>query len=156
MWELSFTWGKMRTAAGETEAQIALRDCSKEVAGESQYLRFWWRGNSMQSSAYFTKDFLLVTRSWRHHEGIECISRYEEIQGLGSWNQFLKISNHVKTCFTSFPGAQSASLSTLYPPHRALKVSSCSSAGFSLCRGRRQMPLLLVSGWQILLASASL
>ena len=38
---------------------------------------------------------------------------FEEIQRMGSWNQFLKISNYPKTCSTSFPGAQSASLSTL-------------------------------------------
>ena len=78
------------------------------------------------------------------------------MQGLGSWNQFLKISNYVKTCFTSFPGAQSASLSTLHYPKRVLKVSSCSSIRFNLCRGRRQMPLLLFSCWQILLESANL
>ena len=43
------------------------------------------------------------------------------------------------------PGAQSASL---HPelPQRVLKISSCSSAGFSLCRGRWQMPLF--SHWQ--------
>ena len=29
--ELRFIWGKMRTAVQETEAQIALRNCSKEV-----------------------------------------------------------------------------------------------------------------------------
>ena len=35
------------------------------------------------------------------------------MQGLGSWNQFLKTSDYLKTCSTSFPGAQSASVSTL-------------------------------------------
>ena len=30
------------------------------------------------------------------------------MQGLGSRNQFLKISNYLKTCSTRFPGAQSA------------------------------------------------
>ena len=38
--ELSFIWGKMRTAAWETASQIALRDCSKAAVGESQYIRF--------------------------------------------------------------------------------------------------------------------
>ena len=37
--ELSFIWGKMRTAA--REAEIALRDCSKAALGEGQYIRFW-------------------------------------------------------------------------------------------------------------------
>ena len=31
----------MRTAAQETAPQIALRDCSKEIVGEGQYIRFW-------------------------------------------------------------------------------------------------------------------
>ena len=69
-YELSFIWGKMRTAAQETAPQKALRDCSKETAGEGQYRRFWLRESSMQSSAYFIKGFLLVMRSWCHHEGI--------------------------------------------------------------------------------------
>ena len=38
--ELSFIWGKMRTAAQETASQIALGDCSKVAVGESQYIRF--------------------------------------------------------------------------------------------------------------------
>ena len=38
---LSFIWGKMRTAAWEAASQIALRDCSKGVMGERQYIRFW-------------------------------------------------------------------------------------------------------------------
>ena len=39
--ELSFIWGKMRTAAQEAASQRALRDCSKAAVGESQYIRFW-------------------------------------------------------------------------------------------------------------------
>ena len=39
--KLSFIWGKMRTAAQEAVPQIALRDCSKEVVGEGQYIGFW-------------------------------------------------------------------------------------------------------------------
>ena len=36
--ELSFIWGKMRTAAQEAAPQIALRDCSKgAVGGRSTY-----------------------------------------------------------------------------------------------------------------------
>ena len=38
--ELSFTWGKMRTAAWETAPQGVQRDCSKEVVGEGQSIRF--------------------------------------------------------------------------------------------------------------------
>ena len=39
--ELSFIWGKMRTVAQEAASPIALRDCSKLVVGERQYIRFW-------------------------------------------------------------------------------------------------------------------
>ena len=64
----------------------------------------------------------------------------EQKQGLGSCNQFLK-NIYLKTCSTSFPGAQSASFSTPAPLQGVSKVNSCSSTGFSLCRGRMQMPL---------------
>ena len=67
-------------------------------------------------------------------------------EGLRLKNLFLKTSNTIKTCPTRFPGAQSASL---HPelPQGLMKASSCSSMGFSLCRGRWQMPLLF-SHWQ--------
>ena len=38
--ELSFIWGKMRTATRETAPQIILRNCSKEVVGEDQESRY--------------------------------------------------------------------------------------------------------------------
>ena len=52
-------------------------------------------------------------------EGTQCFSRCEEVQGLESRDQFLEISNYLKTCPTRFPGAQSASLSTLSPLRNA-------------------------------------
>ena len=39
--ELSLIWGKMRTVAQKAAPQVALRDCSKEVVGDVQYIRFW-------------------------------------------------------------------------------------------------------------------
>ena len=39
-YELSFIWGKMRTAAREAASQRALKDCSKAAVGEGQYTRF--------------------------------------------------------------------------------------------------------------------
>ena len=96
-------------------------------------------------------------RSWCNHEGIQWFSRYKEMQGLGSWNQFLKISNCLKICSTSFLGTQkNASLSTMNSPQAVLKVGSCSSTEFNLCRGRWQMFLWLFSHWQMLLAGTSL
>ena len=58
--ELSFIWGKMRTTALEA-FQIALRNCSKGAVGESQYIRFWWRGCSIPWSTHFTKGFFFVS-----------------------------------------------------------------------------------------------
>ena len=67
--ELNFLWGKMRTAAWETAPQIALIECFKEAVEEGQYKRFC-KGSSVLSSINFIKGFLLVKRSWCHHEGI--------------------------------------------------------------------------------------
>ena len=67
---IKFLGGKIRTAAWETAPQIALRDYSKEAVGEGQYVRFWWRESSVQSNAYFTRDFLLLRRIWCHQEGV--------------------------------------------------------------------------------------
>ena len=39
--ELSFIWGKMRTANEEIAPQLVLGDCSKEAVWEGQYIRFW-------------------------------------------------------------------------------------------------------------------
>ena len=54
--------GKMRTAAWEAAPQIALRDCSKEVVGEDQYIRFWRRPSLEPLSTHFIKGILLVVR----------------------------------------------------------------------------------------------
>ena len=81
----------------------------------------------MQLSAYFTKGFLLVRRSWCHHEGTWCFSRYEEMQGLGLWNQFLQTPYCLKTCSTSCPGAQSAP-SPPWAPLRACGRSAAAAA----------------------------
>ena len=59
------------------------------------------------------------------------------MQGLGSWNQFPKISNYLKTSAINFSGTQSASL---YPELR-------SGIEFSLRRGRWQMPSARTNLW---------
>ena len=53
---------------------------------------------------------------------------------LGSWNQFLKIPVHLRTCSTSYPEAHSASLSTFNSLQVVLKVNNCRNTGFSLQR----------------------
>ena len=58
----------MRTAAGETEAQRALRDCSKAVVGESQHIRFWWREfNAIECLLYkrFSASHKELMSPWR-------------------------------------------------------------------------------------------
>ena len=85
----------MRTVAQRQHLRwIAPRDCSKEAMGEGQYIRLWWKGSLMQSSAYVINDFLLVMRNWCHHEEIWWFSRYEEMKGLdheiNSWKYLSK------------------------------------------------------------------
>ena len=55
--ELSFTSGKMRTAAQEAASQIALRDCSKAAMGESQYIGFGERWVQYHEAFILQKDF---------------------------------------------------------------------------------------------------
>ena len=50
----------MWTAAWDSAPLIALRDCSKDTLEEGQYIRFWLRRSSAQSSILY-KGFLLVT-----------------------------------------------------------------------------------------------
>ena len=69
------------------------------------------------------------------------------MQGLESWNQFLKISIYLKACSTSFPGAQSASLCLPTSAQGVLRVSSCSSMWFNPYRGRWQVPTASASLW---------
>ena len=68
--ELSFIWGKMRTAAWEAASQIALKDCSKAAVGESRYISFGEGGVQYHEALILQKVFLLVLRIWYHHEGI--------------------------------------------------------------------------------------
>ena len=51
--QLSFIWGKMRTAAQETAPPIALRDCSKEVEGKDSIYVILVKGEYVPSSTYF-------------------------------------------------------------------------------------------------------
>ena len=51
--ELSFISGKMRTTAQETAAQIALRNCSKEIGGTDSIYVILVKAEYRQSSTYF-------------------------------------------------------------------------------------------------------
>ena len=65
---LSFTRGQMRTAAQEPDPQIALRNCSKEAGRKVSIYVILVKGEYMQSSTYFSRSFLLVTRSSHYYE----------------------------------------------------------------------------------------
>ena len=74
--KLSFTWSKMRIAAQKTAFQMALRNCSQEAGGESQYRHdFDEVGIHVIKHVFFQKVStslvkpLLVSRKSRHHEG---------------------------------------------------------------------------------------
>ena len=49
-YELSFIWGKMRTADQETAPQIALRNCSKEAGRNISIYEIWGKGEYMPSN----------------------------------------------------------------------------------------------------------
>ena len=129
--ELSFIWGWNKDCSLRDSTSGSSDGLLQRGSGRRSTYKISVKRSSVKSSTYFTKDILLVTKSWCHCEGIQCFSRYEEMQGLGSWNQFLKIPNNLKTCSTSFPGAQRASLSTLSSLQGVLKVT-----GFNFSRGR--------------------
>ena len=103
----------MRTAAWEAAPHVALRDCSKDCSGRCSLYRFWWRGSSVPLRTHFTEGFLLVRRIWCHHERIQCFSIFEEMQGLGSWSQFLKIPELSEDLLHQFPW--STECLTLHP-----------------------------------------
>lgn len=89
----------MRTAGqGWSSTNSSERLLQRGSWGRSIY-KIWRRGTSVQSSAYFTKDVLLVTRRC-HHEGFRASLDMKRMQRLESWNLFLKISNYLKTCPT--------------------------------------------------------
>ena len=71
------------------------------------------------------------------------------MQGLGSWNQFLKIANYLKTSAINFSGTESASLSTLNSVRAQNPVSAeadgeCPQREPICCRHRK---LGVHSGW---------
>ena len=150
-WELQvkFYWGQNKNCSlGDSTSNSSERLLQRDNGVRSIY-------KILVKGMFSAIKFLLYKRFSASHKELMppwrdlVLSRYEEMQGLGSWNQFLKISTYLKTCSPSFPGAQSALLSILNF-QGVSKVSSCSSTG------RWQMPLLLFSHWQMLLATDNL
>ena len=139
MWEL-----QVRFHLGQIEdnnAGDSTSDTSEKLLqrgrGRSIYLGFWWKESTCTKALFFFffYRFLLVTRSSHHHEGFWCFSRYEEIQELGSWNQILKISNHLKTCPASFSQSTECLISALtsWTPFRRYWKSAAAAVNYLVC-----------------------
>ena len=65
---VKFYLGKMRTSAWERVLQIALTNCYKEVGGKVSIYVILVKRAYMQSSTYFSRSFLLVSRSLSSHK----------------------------------------------------------------------------------------
>ena len=143
--ELSFIWGKIKSADWETAPQIALRNCSKEAGGWSVYMRFWWRGDTC-SQAHIFPGFCYSCEAFASHEKqmspwrilVLFYIRRDLRIGLikiSSW-KYLTIWREDLSCQFLPPPAQSTSflLSTLNPFQGVLKVSHCNSTWFDPCR----------------------
>ena len=143
--ELSFNWGKVRTAVWEAASQIALRDCFKVAVGESQHIRFSWKGNSIPWRTFYKRFFpshedlmspwmdLVVLYIWEN-------ARIEIIKSVPKSIQLSKDLSHQIPWSTE----------CLIPPwtlSRVVEVNSYSNMGFNLRRGRWQMSVLF-SHWQ--------
>ena len=69
--ESNFIWGKMRTITWETAPQIALRNCSKGATGKAHMYVILVNGAgviAIEHFFFFSRMFLLVTRSSHQHE----------------------------------------------------------------------------------------
>ena len=89
---------------------------------------------------------------------INRLSDFLDVKRDKDWNHEVKSWKYLSKglCY-QFPWSTDCRILQAEFPHRVLKVSSCSSTEFSLCRGRWQTPLLLLfNHWQMLLASANL
>ena len=75
--ELSFIWGKMRTIIPGDSTSNSSEKLLQRGRGKVSIFMILVKQGCMQSSTYFSRRFLLVTRSSCHHEGFWCFSRYE-------------------------------------------------------------------------------
>ena len=106
MWELwvkFYLGAKWGLQAGRQHLRELWETAPKRLEGEDQYICDVDEGEVHVIKHIFLQKILLVLRSRCHHEKIYCFSGYEKMQELGSQNQFLKISNYLKTCSASFP-----------------------------------------------------
>ena len=75
-------------------------------------------------------------------------SAFLDMRRCKDWDHEVSLENiYLKTCSTSFPGAQSTSLSTLNSFQGMSKVNICNSTEFNIRRVRWQIPLASASLW---------
>ena len=68
--DFSFIWEQIEDCnPGDSTSESSEQLLQRGSGGRSTY-KILVKGSSMQSVTYFTRGFLLVTRSWCHHEGI--------------------------------------------------------------------------------------
>ena len=144
----------MRTAAQKTAPQTALRDCSKELGGKDIVMWFWWRGGYIQSSAYFSKRFLLVL--WSFCESQETVitmrdfSAFLDMKRYKNWVHKISSREYLSEDLScQFSRSTECLISALHSEllQGLLKVSSCSSTWFNPCRGRGQALMASASLW---------
>ena len=87
----------------------------QDVVGEGQHMRFWRNGSSCNQALILQKIFCQSQGADVTIKGFRTFVDRRRLQGMGSLNQFLKISNYLKTCSTSFPGACACMLSHFSP-----------------------------------------
>ena len=116
MWELQikFYWGQNEDYSSGDSISDSSKQLLQSARKKGKYIcDFGEEGIYAFKHIIFHWKFLLVKRSSRHHEGISCFSRYEEIQELG----LIKSSPEnicLKTCPASFPRIECL-VSALHP-----------------------------------------
>ena len=133
----------MRAAAQETAPHIGLRLIQRGSGERAIYKILVKRGfNAIKCLLYkrFSASHEDLTSSWKDLVFFE-VWRDAKIVIMKSVSENI----YLKTCSTRFPGAECLTPPEL--PQAMLKVNSCGSTGFNLCRGWWQMPLLFRS-WQ--------
>ena len=90
-WEFSVIWGKMKTAAWETTPQVVLRNCSKEVGREGQYIQDFGGGGIHTIKLIFFQKHLLVSWSFCLSQGtviaMKDISAFLDMGRYKNWRR---------------------------------------------------------------------
>ena len=130
----------MRSAARETAAQTALRDCSKEAGGWTICMWFWEGGVHAAKLIFLWKvspglmKLLLVMRNSHHHEGFQCFLDMRSYKNwahkISSWED---LTTWRQTCPASFLGHRGPHFfCPRWTPSGVLELSSCGGSDLTL------------------------